>query len=184
MAQKISKEMIDARADELRALCERIGTLNDADRIVAEARVAQRKAEELQAMTIVHSQQLQEEWAAQVPHEEPVQLIKVKLTEEQRKAVHAQTGVWLDVVPFREGRDFHPKLMPHEHPELVTARSIDYAMRQRRAAEADAEARVAFAESIQALRAQNNPELNAMLDKQLADPNSLGGYFGPPKKGK
>jgi hypothetical protein len=74
--------------------------------------------------------------------------------------------------------------MPHEHPELVTARSIDYAMRQRRAAEADAEARVAFAESIQALRAQNNPELNAMLDKQLADPNSLGGYFGPPKKGK
>jgi ribosome-associated toxin RatA of RatAB toxin-antitoxin module len=94
VAQKISKEMIDARADELRALCERIGTLNDADRIVAEARVAQRKAEELQAMTIVHSQQLQEEWAAQVPHEEPVQLIKVKLTEEQRKAVHAQTGVW------------------------------------------------------------------------------------------
>lgn len=176
MAQKISVEDIERRQKEILDMSLKLNDMDDGEKILEEAKVIQRKAEELQAMALVFEQQQLEE-AAKRPQSRPPRIIKVKLTEEQSRRVYKETGVELEVVEFVEGHDFLWDTMPGEQPPRVEAKAIKRALAMKEQSEAEEKAKKQALSNLDAMLQQNNPELTDLVNKALQDPNFLAGVL-------
>ena len=131
------------------------------------------RAQELEAMGKVYEQQQLAEWGA----DQPGQTLQVKLTDDQRKNVHAETGVWLDVVEFEDGNELQSRGMPEEYPQIVEYQAIQVAKRRKANEEADMAAKTAALENIAAIRQGGGKEANDQLDQLLKDPNFMDGLL-------
>ena len=172
MGETVTKEAIERRQAELIVAAQKLTKMTDGERIMKEAEGLKRKAEELEAMALVYEQE----------HTSPsvnasTQFLKVQLAEQQRKNVHAETGVWLDVVEFEEGVQLQGAGMPYEYPDMVEYQAIQVAKRQEGNEAAENNAKTTALENIAEIRKNGGKEANAQLDQLLKDPNFLDGLL-------
>jgi len=175
MAQKITKEALEARQAELIVMSQKLVGMDDGEKIVKEAEVIKRKAEELDAMAKVWEQQTKAELG--VDRQRPPRTLRVKLTDEQRENVHDETGVWLDVVEFEDGVDLRNAGMPTEHPGMVEYQAMMVAKRQVAEEQGDVAAKTNALENIASIRKEGGKEVNDQLDTLVKDPDFLDGML-------
>ena len=173
MGETVTKEAIERRQAELIVAAQKLAKMTDGERIMKEAEGLKRKAEELEAMALVYEQ----EHTAPSVNASTTQILKVQLTEQQRKNVHAETGVWLDVVEFEEGVQLQGAGMPYEYPQMVEYQAIQVAKRQKGDEAAKNHAKTTALENIAEIRKNGGKEANAQLDQLLKDPNFLDGLL-------
>ena len=175
MPNEITMEMIDQRADELRAKIRAIEQEKDGEKIMKMAFDCKADAESLQALMEAFEHQEKAKYAHFPPY--VPKIIKVELTDKQRKRVMEETGVRMEVVELEEDIDVVEEFMPEENPDEVERLAIEKARRMKAQAEGEQAAMQAAAAAISDIREVDNPELQALLDEKLADPDFLGGIL-------
>jgi hypothetical protein len=184
MAKKITQDAIIAKQQELIKETQDLSKLDDGEEIVERSKKLQEKGAQLQAMVLVFEAQQHADLGLDAPDRErpwepsqPSGRVKVQLTDEQRKNVHQETGVWMDVVEFVQGDELRREGMPTEDLEVIEARAIQKANRQKKKEGSAQAVSQGAAESMAAIAKGDDPDLKAALEKATKDPSFLGGTF-------
>lgn len=176
---KVTMEQIKAKQEAMVAKAMKLVDLGDnqGEKVAEEAKKLEIEGKQLEAMCKVYEmeqkQAIEERYGRVEPR--PNKMVKVELTEAQRKNVHAKTGVWIEVVELEEGAEIHEKTMPSEQPELIEFRAIQKAKGQLGEQAAEADRQKAVNSALADLKAQNNNDINKQLAELMKDPNFLGG---------
>ena len=176
----MAKVTVEQILEKQRAMTEKamkLVDMKDGEKVLEEAKKLEAEGKQLDAMSKVfemEQKQLAIERYGRVDPP-PSKLVRVELTEEQQKKVHDETGVWMDVVELEEGSEIHENVMPSEQPELIEYRAIQKAKGMVAEQEAEAKRKKEIDDSLKALKAQNNPDLDKMLGEAAKDPDFLGG---------
>jgi len=178
MGMKVTLEAIEVKRQKLLDICNHIQKLADTpgehgEEIVKEANVAQREAQELEAMAKVWEQQ--ELADRRAPTAEPY--ITVKLNDDQRERILEETGVRMETVDIPDGTQIMERTMPVNQPPDIERIALEQARAQKALKEGEQAAMAEAAQGLAALKAQKNPEMDKLVDKALKDPNFLCGLF-------
>lgn len=178
MGMKVTKEAVEVKQEKLKDLAMKILALaqspgDHGDEIVKMAEQAQKEGQELEAMALVWQQQVLEE--AESPR--PKKCITVELTDGQRKRIMDETGVRMETVQIEDTSGVWTKAMPSEVPPDIEAIALKQARRKKAVQEGEETAKEEATQGIDALRAQNNPDMDKLVDKALQDPNFLDGMM-------
>ena len=184
MAKKITQDAILAKQQELLKEAEGLSQLDDGEEIMKRSLKLQEKGAQLQAMALVFEAQQHAELGLDAPDRkrpwepsQPSGRVKVQLTDEQRKNVHRETGVWMDVVEFVQGEELRREGMPTEELGVIEAKAIQKANSQKKKTASEQAVSQGAAEAMAAIAKGDDPELKASLEKAKKDPGFLGGTF-------
>lgn len=173
----VTTEQLLAKQKELVDKAMKLVDMKDGEKILEEAKKLEKEGKQLEAMSKVYEMEQQQEAIEKYGRVDPPpsKLVRVELTEEQRKHVHDETGVWMEVVELEEGSEIHENVMPSEQPELIQYRAIQKAKGMNAEKEAEAERQKQMKDALKAIKDQNNPDLDKQLAEAAKDPNFLGG---------
>ena len=178
MGMKVTKEAVEAKQQKLKDLAFKILALaqspgDHGDEIMKMGEQARKEGQELEAMALVWQQQVLEE--AEAPRAK--KYITVELTDGQRNRIMDQTGVRMETVQIEDTAGAWTKAMPSEVPPDIEAIALEQARRKKATQEGEEAAKEEATKGIDALRAQNNPDMDKLVDKALKDPNFLLGLL-------
>jgi len=175
---KVTMDQILEKQKEMTAKAMKLNDM-EGEPVVVEANKLQTDSKQLRGMCDEFAAQEEKKWAEHygTAESKSPKIVKVKLTDEQRKHVLDETGVRIEVVELEEGREIKEDGMPQENPALIEYKAMEKARGKIAAKEAAEENKKAISNTIGEIQAQKNPELNAQLDKTLSDPEFLGGMM-------
>jgi hypothetical protein len=103
--------------------------------------------------------------------------VQVRLTPDQKKRIHAKTGIVLDLIQIEDEGGAMNQSMPSQRPEVIEAFALREAERRKQAAEADRLVRAELDRCIADLEAVGVAELSEKLHELMKDPSFLGGML-------
>jgi hypothetical protein len=170
------KEMQAALVDKAMKLAE----LKDGEQIMREAAKLQEEGKKLEAACLEVAAKKEAEYDALrekygVPKDKKPRVIKVELTDEQRKRILEETGVRMEVVELEEGTDIPAeKWMPQEHPQQVEAIARRKALKGQKQKEAQEAAKQEVADAMAAVEAAvQTRDQEQLLNELKKDPNFI-----------
>lgn len=176
---KVTMDQILEKQKTMAANAMRLNDMDDGEKIAAEATKLDAEGKQLRAMCDDLAAQEEKKWAEEYGKtgSPPPGIVRVKLTDEQRKHVMDETGVRIEVVELEEGHDIMEDGMPSENPAIIEYKAMEKAKAKIAAKDANQENQKAISDTIAEIQAQKNPDVNAQLDKTLSDPNFLDGMM-------
>ena len=175
---KVNMDQILEKQKDMTAKAMKLNDM-EGEAVVTEANKLQTDSQQLRGMCDDFAAQEEKQWAEHYGTAESTapKVVRVKLTDEQRKHVLDETGVRIEVVELEEGREIQEDGMPQENPALIEYKAMEKARGKITAKEADEENKKAISNTVAEIQAQKNADVNAQLDKTLSDPNFLGGIM-------
>lgn len=162
--KRIQAELMD---EAMSLLSEKNG-----ERLMLRAKELQRKGAELASKAKVYEAQEKARWPQPIKGS-----ITVKLTDEQRQRIGAQTGIDMPELVMEEVGSTRALMMENALPPMIEALALREAQTIKARREADMLAKAEMRKALALLESQDSADLKKFLAEVKKDPNFLGGFL-------
>jgi hypothetical protein len=171
MADAITLEQLLERGKKLEKMADEAAKETDPDKALANAQSLQAEGHALEDMgRQFREQELKKRRGGKG-------IVTVVLTAEQRKKIHAETGIVVEQLEIDDEAGALNRAMPVTDPALIEFYGMKEALRRKVAKEADARIRTQLEQMLRDLENVGVAELQELPAKLKADPNFLGGLL-------